>query len=84
MVLSTSSGESLACCADDTDPRSGINSCGASISPLSDSVARTTFQLVRFEARPGTLESTIRYEDDVRAQLPSQYYQISYTTTTLP
>ena len=47
VMLKSSEGHSLACCADDVDPRSGINSCGASISPLEDPVARTTFQLVR-------------------------------------
>ena len=47
VMLQHAAGDALACCADDEDPRSGVNSCGASVSPLQDPVARTTFQLVR-------------------------------------
>jgi len=63
VMLKSLAGDALACCADDADPRPGINACGASLSPLADPVTRTTFQIVRVEVRAGTLESTIRYDD---------------------
>lgn len=64
VMLRSGPGGSLACCADDVDPRPGVNSVGASVSPLEEPVARTTFCLVRVEARPGSLDSTVRYDDD--------------------
>lgn len=63
VLLKTSAGTSLACCADDADPRSGVNSCGASISPLGEAVARNTYIVVKVQPRPGSLDSTVRYSD---------------------